>query len=133
MRIGRKSFLLLVCVKVSEWRWPLVVPIPLSLVQEILRALTAAAWLLGRKDGRTAKKIRQVAERQRWLLQEHVQLPVKSLLEAGARGWSGALAVEQPHCWLAAMEKAIEDLRSVGPFSLVDVDTDEARVVIRLV
>ncbi len=89
------NFFLVVLVKPAKWRFPLVLPLPLFLVDEVLELVELAFCLFGRKH-----------------------IPAK---------------------WRSTASRAVADMRRfwrstrrAGAFTLVDVETREVRVSVRL-
>lgn len=98
----RASFLV-VRVRPKGWRWPLMVPVPLFVVEE---ALEASAWLV------------RVLSWTGW---------------RGARRWTGTLPETLLQHGLELPAALVRQLRDSGRFTLAEIKDETAYVSVRLV
>lgn len=139
LRLTLKNSFVVVYVKRKQWRFPLLLPISLPLLQELLRALKTILWLIGGATGDRGWCVLRAGgdalRRQRWLLQEQSSLLVNFLSDgrgSALSAWPEEEAGKRGR-WLVVMERALEDLRRLGPFCLVRAETAEVKVVVRLI
>lgn len=108
----RKSALLVVVVRPPEWRWPLLVPFPLFLLEELLEALAAVLPVAARlAPGRARALERRLAK--------------------FVRGQAGLAALQE--LGLRAPLAVVRALRQAGPFDLVEVRDGATSVVVKVV
>lgn len=135
MRLVRRNSILLVYVKIDTMRFPIVVPLPLVMVEELLRAVLAIAWLFtGGMRGVQAHHLQsakwtvvygRMLETGTWgKAAGKVPMPLRAM-------FSGALQVE-PWRYVAVAYRMVKNFRMLGPFDLVDVHTPDARVCVKV-
>jgi len=106
MRLRKNSKLFIVYIKVDNMRWPIIVPIPFVVVEELLQGLAIVAWLAqGSLQG-------WIKRRPGTSLAFISRIPLWRLIAAG-RGM-------------------VQGARKHGSFDIINVETEDAKVRIGL-
>jgi hypothetical protein len=115
MRLRRRSTFMLVYVKAKELRFPIAVPLPIVVIEELLQAVVVICLLC-------------------------TPLIRNSRVLGGLRKQADAFSLTLPDHWetypwriVAAIRRFVTELRRIGPVTFVDVETSDARVLIKLI
>jgi hypothetical protein len=139
LRLRLKSNCVVVYVEKTQWRFPLLVLIPLPLLQELLQGLRIILWLMGGGMGDGTWHGRPAVGRIKRRLRGWRKEPRGSALNSlpdekkgVRRGWVGPFLISLRH-WLKLADRVVEDLRYLGPFCLVRAEFADVKIIVRLI
>lgn len=115
MRLRRRNTFMLVWVNAKNLKFPIVIPLPIAIVEELLKAAGLICGLCTP-----------------WIRRSQLL----GDLQKKANALSISLSPDgemSPWRMVAAMRQLVTELRCVGPLTLVDIETSGARVLIKFI